>query len=393
MNSQRALRVMHTIAGLKSSAGGTSNSVTVTCSELARAGLEIDLVSQDFGEPEDLNVLPDVAAVRTRFATANRLPFTNSVYSPGFRSLVAATCRESKPDLVHDHGLWLPANHAAASVCRDLRLPLIVSPHGMFGSNALGHERLKKALAWRVFQRRDLMSAVAACVNSGLEADDVRARGYDKPIAVIPHGVRLPSSRRHLARGTGAKIALYLGRIHPLKGLLALIQAWAAVRPDGWRLIMAGPDEKGYRRMVQEAIDREGRGGSIELVGAAFGESKARLYESASLFIQPSLSENFGMAIAEALAQGVPVITTKGTPWSAIVQEGCGWWVASTGPEIAAAIREASSLPDGELQAMGLRGRIFVEKNFTWGKVVTMLVALYGWVLGEGPRPDFVVGT
>lgn len=392
MNAGRLPPVLHTIAGLKSSSGGTSSAVTAACSGLARAGVRMDLVSQDFGDAEDRNILPEEAAVRVGLAKASRLPLLGAVYSPGLRALVQRTCREAGTGLVHDHGLWLPANHTVAAVCRELRLPFVVSPHGMLSADALQHDKGKKRLAWWAFQRRDLSSAAAVCVTSGQEADDVRAAGCSRPIAVIPHGVDMPALPTGNAAPEGPRTALYLGRIHPIKGLLALVEAWAMVRPPGWRVVVAGPDEEGYRMVVQEAVERAGVGDAFAFPGAVFGAAKGALYESASLFVSPSLSESFGVTIAEALAHRLPVIATKGAPWAAIAREGCGWWVDPDARALAAAIREATSLPAAELRAMGSRGRTFVERNFDWARVVAMLVTLYGWVLGNEAQPDFVVG-
>lgn len=390
MIGERGLHVMHTIAGLKSSAGGTSNSVATTCSELARAGVEIELVSQEFGSPDDWSLQPEVRAVQARFARAVRLPVLGFVYSTEYRQLVEQTCREKGVQVVHDHGLWLPANHAVASACRKLRMPLIVSTHGMLSQDAVKHQRLKKVLAWHAYQRRDLDSAVAICVTSMQEAEDVRSKGCSQPIAVIPHGVNVQAPRADTA-SAGTKTALFLGRIHPIKGLLSLVEAWAAVRPVGWQVIVAGPDEDGYRSVVAAAVQQAGLGDTFKFAGAAYGQARDELYAGANLFVLPSFSENFGMAIAEALASGLPVITTKGTPWEVIARQGCGWWVDATVPALASAIREATSIPVGELQAMGSRGHILVRDDFGWSGVVSKLVALYAWALGSGPRPGFVV--
>lgn len=382
---------MHTIAGLKSSAGGTSRVVQAICDELAKAGLEVSLASQDFGSTSDPNVLPE-EAVQVSLSQGMVLPFANSVFSPGFRSLVKETCTNSRIDIVHDHGLWLPSNHAVATVCRTLGLPRVVSPHGMLSSDALKQGGMKKCLAWSLFQRRDLRSSAAICVTSTQEADQVQAMCPGRPIAVIPPGVELPTLRIGNARRSHPKVALFLGRIHPMKGLLNLVHAWASVRPQGWRIVIAGPDEGGYRRTVQDAINRADLGDTVELTGPAYGAAKADLYETARLFILPSFSESFGMSIAEALAYELPVIATTGTPWKSIQQQGCGWWVSATSNDLADAIRRATSLPDAELEGMGRKGRILIQRDFDWSKIAPRLISLYRWLLGYEQMPEHVHG-
>lgn len=388
----RLPRVMHTVAGLKSSAGGTSQAVQSTCSELAKAGVEVSLVSQDFGLASDPNVLP-AETVRVGFSRASILPFTKSVFSAGFRLLVKETCVNSRIDIVHDHGLWLPSNHAVASVCRTLGLPRVVSPHGMLSDDALNYGGVKKFLAWKLFQWRDLQSSAAICVTSTQEADQVQGMRLGRPIAVIPPGIELPALRIGTARGSGRKVALFLGRIHPMKGLLNLVRAWDSVRPQGWRVVIAGPDESGHQKTVQDAIDRANLGDVFEFAGPAYNTAKSNLYETASLFVLPSFSENFGMSIAEALAYELPVITTVGTPWKSIQQQGCGWWVNATSNDLADAIRKAASLPEAELKSMGRRGRVLIQRDFDWSKIAPQFISLYRWLLGYEQLPEHVIGT
>src|SRR5207247_454433 len=110
------------------------------------------------------------------------------------------------------------------------------------------------------------------------------------------------------------RTALFIGRMHRVKGLMNLVAAWSEVRPKGWRMMIAGSDEDGYRGELEKAVARHGLVRAIEFVGPAEGEHKQALYRNADLFVLPSYSENFGMAIAEALANELPVVTTRGTP-------------------------------------------------------------------------------
>src|SRR5205823_263559 len=139
-------------------------------------------------------------------------------------------------------------------------------------------------------------------------------------------------------------------RIHPIKGLDILLHAWQKIsesHPD-WRLRIIGPSENGHsdslRRFVAEQRLRR-----VSIEGALYGEEKSRVLESASLFVLPSRSENFGMAVAEALAAGVPAITTKGTPWRELQSEDCGWWIDHGMDSLAAALSTAMTLPASRL--------------------------------------------
>jgi glycosyltransferase involved in cell wall biosynthesis len=109
------------------------------------------------------------------------------------------------------------------------------------------------------------------------------------------------------------------------------------------------------------------------------------------LFVLPSHSENFGIVVAEALASGVPVITTRATPWEELVTHRCGWWTEN-GPEpLAAALRDALSRTDEERREMGRRGRQLVDQKYSWPGIAAQVHAVYRWMLGEGEKPECVV--
>ena len=161
------------------------------------------------------------------------------------------------------------------------------------------------------------------------------------------------------------RVALFHGRIHPVKGLLELVDAWRIARPPGWTMIIVGPDEGGHRAVVEERIRRAGLESDFQFVGTVDGEDKTAVYQRADLFILPSFTENFGVVVAEDLASGVPVITTKGTPWEGLEAHRCGWWVDLGVVPLAGAIREVTTIPDAGRAAMGEHGRRSAE-HFAW---------------------------
>jgi glycosyltransferase involved in cell wall biosynthesis len=246
-----------------------------------------------------------------------------------------------------------------------------------------------------------------------MEYRHLRDLGMRQPIAVIPNGVALPEARdagavqvpsnpecesgRHArshsraSRGLGepSRVALLLSRVHPKKGLLELVRAWARVAPPGWRLWIAGPDEGGHWAEVAHVIAELGLDSSVHYLGPVEAGVTSALYQQADLFILPTFSENFGLVVAEALAHGVPVITTRGAPWADLETFGCGWWIDTGVEPLALALRAATSLSDAERAAMGERGRIYVRR-YDWDAIATEMVAVYRWVLGLDERPACV---
>ena len=384
MGPPRPLRVVQTVASLASDFGGPSRSVTLLSDALARAGAQVEIVTVP---SEGSQVRPREAGVGVREAPSPGLGGLVGWRTP-FRAEIEAAVGGA--GVVHDHGLWLPTNRAAALAARALGRPFVLSPKGMLSERALRVSRAKKALAWPLYQRRTLRHADAFAATSEAEVQDLRRLGFQQPAAVVRYGVDLPAPAPTRA-SDGPRTALYLSRLHPIKGLPDLVAAWADVRPEGWRLVIAGPDEGGHRAEVERQVQAAGLGGAVSFAGPVGDDDKWDAYRAADLFVLPTHSENFGIVVAEALAAGLPVLTTWGAPWEALVTHGCGWWVETGAPSIAPALREATAAPPEALRAMGERGRAYAEADLSWERAAADHLALYQWLLGAGPRPDFVV--
>jgi glycosyltransferase involved in cell wall biosynthesis len=147
---------------------------------------------------------------------------------------------------------------------------------------------------------------------------------------VIPNGVDAAAfagtgDREAISRRwpecQGKRVALFLSRLHPLKGLEMLIDAWAEIPHAGWQLLVVGTDEAGHEAEIKARVERRGLAGAVTFGGPRYGDEKVAVMQAADLFVLPTHSENFGIVVAEALACGVPVITTKGAPWGEILGE------------------------------------------------------------------------
>jgi glycosyltransferase involved in cell wall biosynthesis len=297
---------------------------------------------------------------------------------------------EAPPDLLHDHGLWLPSNVMAAIVAKRYAVPLVISTRGMLTAWALRHNRWKKRLAWWAYQRWVLRQAALFHVTSQEEVDALRNLGFDQPAAIIPNGVPLPNLSDLKEKEAGSRRVLFLSRLHPKKGLPMLLEAWAEVRPAGWTLELVGPSEDGHRAELEAQARRMDLADHVHFVGSVSNDEKWDVYRRADLFVLPTHSENFGIVVAEALAAEVPAITTTGAPWGDLETRDCGWWVDSDMEAIAGALREAVALEPTEREAMGRRGRRLVEEQYSWPSVAEDMAATYRWLLGEGPRPDII---
>lgn len=188
------------------------------------------------------------------------------------------------------------------------------------------------------------------------------------------------------------KEVLYLGRLHPVKGIEHLLTAWAQVeaRHPDWTLRIVGPGESEYLGQLKQ-ITSSLNLRQVQFAGPLFGLEKKDAYRRASLFVLPTRSENFGMVVAEALAEKTPVICTKGAPWQGLELERCGWWIDHGPNELSAALQSALSMSDVVRAQMGERGRHWMRRDFGWHAVATRMAEVYSWCHGKGGRPDCVV--
>ena len=349
------MRLLITATSLRPAYGGPAYSVSALANTLAAAGARVGLWAAD-DSAADSGLLDD---------RVERLAGPLKVVA-GFA-----------PDAIHDNGLWLPHNHRVAELSRERGMPRVVSTRGMLEPWAMAHKAWKKQAAWRVYQRRDLDRAAALHATAAPEAETLARHRLAAPVACIPNGVAIPALAPRPPAGATPRTALFLGRIYPVKGLPMLIDAWARVRPSPWRLVIAGPDETGHRRVVEAAVAAAGLGGDVSFVGPVEGEAKTALLRAADLFVAPSHQESFGLAIAEALAHALPVLTTTAVPWPALEDRGCGWRAAPGPAALAQALRSATSIEPDALRAMGEAGRAYVATEFGWSGVAARFLELY----------------
>ena len=381
------LRILQTIAGIRLDHGGTSRSVPGLCDALGARGVDWYLLTATPSDPDvRCNFPADMSRVRT--VPESKLYRQFGVGKGFCRHLAALTSANRSQSLVHDHAVWLPTNHAVAKYCRDAGIKRIVSPRGMLGAWALNHGRWKKKLAWWMYQHRDLLSADAFHATSQQEADEIRALGLTQPIAVIPNAAAEPGE----ASPDRTRIMLFLSRIHPKKGLLTLLEAWKSASPKGWQLVLAGPDENGHQKEVEQFADSLGISSQVSFPGSLNDQQKWDWYRKADVFVLPSFSENFGIVVAEALAAGLPVIATHGTPWQQLNTRNAGWYVSHDLAALAAAVQFATSLDDEARWAMGKEGKDWARAAFGWSGIAERITVFYDSLLTGKPllSPDAV---
>lgn len=352
--------------------GGPAYSVARLASALAELGLDVGLWA-----PDRSPALLDLRAVHK---SVMRL-------DGDFES---ASATFGRPDLLHDNGIWMPHNHAIARWAARMSVPRLVSLRGMLEPWARAYKKWKKDIAWWAYQKRDLASADRLHVTSEAERANALRYGLRTAIVFIPNGVDVPTLSRGdieacaSVKPAESRIALYLGRIHPQKGLLLLVKAWGRVRPPHWTLRIVGPDETGHAADLVRTIKDLSLEDVISVEGVITdAEERKRTYFNSELVILPSYAESFGIAVAEALAHTVPVITTTGTPWAGLQSNDCGWWVDPNVDAIAAALTAATSKGRKTLLEMGLRGKHWISDECSWGNISPKFVEVYRAIIAS----------
>ena len=383
------MKILHIITGISRSSGGPARSSQGLVAAECRAGVDAWIYSFDGADPW-------IKGVRR--------------FNPQGAELGVEDLKGF--DLVHIHGIWDPRLHNVAKMCRAAKVPCIIAPRGMLEPWSLKQKWLKKRIARFLYQDKDLKCAAALHATAESEAEQFRKLGFRNPVVISPNGVNLPGDSNRVERVDrvdGERRVLFVSRMHPKKGVLELVEAWGRVRVkvesrsrivdgldfSGWKCELVytvnGEFEREYEAKVKAKVKELGLEDRFIFTGPLNDEAKWEAYRRADLFVLPTYSENFGIVVAEALWAGVPVITTKGTPWSELEEYKCGKWIdlpaegsnPSTWDALDEALVSVMAMSDAERGEMGMRGKKLVEEKYTWDAVSSAMIDGYKKVLGD----------
>ncbi len=380
--------IIHILPFYSDEASGPSYSAMKLCERLVASGEAVKLVA--VGSRKMQSPPPFL-----RFFPLSKGPkFVEKIRrSEGMKHWLKSQAAAGNIKLIHSHNLWTMPNIYAGEIAGRFNIPLVFSPHGTLSDYAFNSGSKLKRLFWPLLQKPALEKTVCFHATGEGEYLDIRRKGFSQPVAIIPNGIDIPAYEDCPKSDVNMRTLLYLGRLHPEKGLELLLLAWEKVfkKFPQWRLRLVGPNRQGYLLELQKLaanlkLER------IDFDDALYGEDKLSAYRCADLYILPSPSENFGITVAEALVAGTPVITTKGAPWRALIQRGIGWWTDISVDSLATALEEALSMSPLALQKMGGAGREWAMQTFNWDRIGRDITLLYDWVLLKmGEKPDFLI--
>ena len=335
--------------------GGPTHSVYALCQSLVHLGNQVRVLTTDANGPRsvlNVNTSGDI-----EISPGLQVRYCHRVADVSVSPVLLRLLRlyVSWADVVHLMAVYSFPTIPALVACRMLGKPIVWSPRGML-QRWDGTRRPHLKAIWEIICRIAAPGGIVLHATSIEEASESEGRLPGVKTVIVPNGVDIPPAIVHRNGRCEYRLA-YMGRLHPKKGLENLLKAYKTVRDSlgaTSSLVIAGDGDKLYVQSLNVQIRELGLSATVQMMGHVSGDAKREFFESADVLIVPSHTENFGLVVAEALAHGVPVIASRGTPWRRVEDIGCGLWVENDPESLAAAIQRISAMP---LREMGRRGR------------------------------------
>ncbi len=372
--------------------GGPVNSVAAVCEGLAKAGESVTVFTTNAAGPGQVLAVPVDRAVGVDGVAVNYHPIRQPVarYLPFYAPELGKACRErvKEFDVVYVNGTWTYAMYAGGTWAHRRNVPYVVSPRGSFMTWSMGQKRFKKRVYLRLVERRLMNRAAAILCTTSRESEELRPWGFEANVIVTPNGIdtrayeHLPERgalRGALGIPSGAPVSLFVGRLHVMKRLDLVIEAFARVAagvPEA-HLVIVGPAGDGTDRALGAQVAKRGLGERVHLMGLLTGRDLLQAYSDADILVLLSHRENFGMVVVEAMASGLPVLLTDGVGLAEEVAEaGAGFCVEGEPGAVAARWARMLDTPL-ERDEMGRRGKMLVEERFDSAVVAKRMIAMF----------------
>lgn len=266
----------------------------------------------------------------------------------------------------------------------------------------LNKSKWKKDLSLALFQMKMFKEASCLHATEINELKAIRKLGIKTPVALISNAIEIEEfeklsskevAKKNLNLDKNKRYILFMSRIDSKKGLEYLINSFIHLEQDfpEWEILIAGPIyDKAYFEKINQSLKKSKIDNKVHYFGMVNGKKRLDLFASSELFILPAHTENFGMVIGEAMACGLPIITTHGTPWEVLNKKNAGWWIKLNDKSISNALNEAMLKTRIELEDMGLNGYKIIKEDFTWERVASQMKEVYSWLLNQRNKPSFV---
>lgn len=391
------MRIHSIIENISDEYGGPANSLP-NLLEAIRAELAINSViysvSRSDNEKNEFIARFSIPWVQCKANGVDKLKYSSELKN----RLVAEL---SDGDILFSNNLWNYPAFLSAQLAQSKKMPHIVSIRGTLYPWSLSQGKLRKKIAWHLFQKRALQKASLVHVTCVDEHNAVRALGIKSPIAIVPHGINyddyqnLPAKKQaieDLGLNNDKKYILFMSRLHKKKGLDLLLEVWPELvkfYPD-WCLLIVGPDYSNYTDKISALALENKIADNIKTMGMLTGHAKKSALAASEFFVLPSFTENFGVVIGEALAAGLPAITTTGTPWAEINTFKCGKHISLSKQNVYQALQEMMDLDEIALATMSKNAKSLIKKNYSWSAQALKFGKALDFVSTGKQAPDVV---
>jgi glycosyltransferase involved in cell wall biosynthesis len=390
------LRVLHLIPSISPRRGGPSQAVLAMVAALRQQDVDASIVTTNDDGPGVLADLPlkhwhqhqGVPVLAFPRLSPPLRPLREFAFSPDLLRWLVEHLHQYQ--LLHVHALFSFPSTAAMAVARRQRLPYVLRSIGQLQHWSLQQSAGRKRLMLRLIERRNLEGAAALHFTTPMEQQEAAALNLGVPSFVLPLGVSIPSlADQAPVRQCSIPVQLlFLSRLHPKKQLPLLLEALAALqhrRPDAhWQLHIAGEGDPVYVESLRQLALRLGISPQLHWHGFVAGARKAALFSSADWFVLPSAAENFGIAAAEALAAGVPVLLTPGVALAdQVLQADAGVVAQPSVPALCDALERHCLESPSELQRA--RARQLAMEHYSWNTIAGELALRYSSILASAP--------
>lgn len=391
------MRVLHVVAGLNENGGGTSEVIPRMCEELVKKGHQVTLLTVEYGNLSMAAREAMTYGVKLVVCKKSKHHLAKLVsYSSELSEMAAYLVRDV--DIIHLHCLWEWPCWRIAHEARRQHKPYVIQTHGFLEPERLKKSWFRKFLIGTFIEKRNLSRARCVIATAPSEERSLRKYGIRNKIAVIPIGIDISgidtarkdiNILRRLGTPAGKKVLLYLSRLAPIKGLDMLAEAWRQLEKyhSQWQLLIVGDDLQGYSVEIKKYYSRCILDNSVSFPGPIYGKEKYVLLKSVDAFVLPTRSENFSIAVQEALAAGLPVVCTKGAPWSVISDEGAGEWVDISVTGIKDGIERVINYSDDEKRRVSVAARNIIRRDFSWDSVLSHLLYIYKTTMCQNRLP------
>lgn len=395
MEHGRKIRVAHVLSYVSSDLGGVPIATRKIGQLLKHYGVDVSFWTTGHGDDQKM--------LGAEGITGHVFPWTYLPtwrYAPGLRRDL--NCHSDSIDILHVHEVWQYPQFMAIRTAKKNHLPFVWSPRACFEPWRMKYKGLKKSIYFSVLCHPFINKAACMHAVSEGEAEGIRILGYRGPIAVIPNGINVDEFASLPDPGTAdliwpalskKRVVLFLSRLIPVKGIDELLPAWKLLVSkksyDDAMLVLAGPDDRGSRRMIESEIDRLGIGKKVLMTGLVTGYKKMAIISRADLYVLPSYSEGFSNSLLENLAAGKPALITPGCHFPEAVAVGAALSVNPNRNELLDGLTNLLDLGTMALKEMGNRGRELIFQNYTWDISVRKYMTLYSAILDGGSIPMY----